>query len=692
MSDHLHPWIEPELEARIVALVLGEASDFEREQLERLMADRPELVLFKERIESVHGMLEDLADDPSESEPDVDDAAWKLSSDRRQEVLKTLGISDASPSEKPMTTAASRRGAVQAGKVVLLFSKFAAAACLVLGLGWLVTQFAPNGDRDTGVEGAIAMNAPSVPGPLSRSREDSYKMAEADVSDHYARSSLSSIRDYLSKPVQEGLLQDQKSLEQSWTGGGTREDLRRRDSERSQQVAEVQNKLRSLDLPEVRLENTPLPEALAYLTEASREVDVQASDEERGVNFVLAASGSEPVEDRKPGEFGYDPQGAKLAATPIEERRVSLQGRHVSFEEALKEVTSQTGLKYRVEEDGVKVVTLDESSEVYYTEEYQLPIPLTELAMYQAEARGPVVDDPFAGLDGAVTKAPEPPREKSPQEVLEEAGIAFPKGSTVAELPGNRLVVRNTNTQLDLVEAYTDHLWRDPQVTQWAQGSLQFPAAQANDPMVATATAPMRVGRVRSVEDDLIDQQKEKLKEIVLPEVRFDNTPLSEALAQLEAKSRELDPTAPVDGLKGLNIVMRAGQSGDNLGIEGETTDGENVPVEDTPITLKLTDVPLSEALRYTTELARLKYKVEPHAVAVVPVTELSDDLHTQVFNVPPAFRESWTSGGTLSEKLSFIIHKFSEKESFFIVVLNSHEKAPLIYYQDWRERSFLFM
>lgn len=645
MSDHLHPWIEPELEARIVALVLGEASDFEREQLERLMAERPELVLFKERIESVHGMLEDLADQPSESEPDVDDAEWKLSSDRRQEVLKTLGISDESPSEQRIPAASSRRGAGQGGNVILLFSKFAAAACLVLGLGWAVLQFAPNGDSSSGTEAAIAFNAPTAPGPLGMTREES-TMAEADVSDLYARSSLSSIRDSLAKPVQEGLLQDQKTLEQSWTGGGTMEDLRRRDSERSQQVAEVRNKLRSLDLPEVQLEDAPLPEALAYLTEASKEVDIQPSDEERGVNFVLAASGTEPVEDREPGEFGYDPKGAELAATPIEERRVSLQGRYVSFEEALEEVTSQTRLKYRVEEDGVKIVTLDEPSEVYFTEEYQLPLPLTELAMLQAEARGPVPDDPFAGLEGAVTKSPEPPREKSPQEVLEEAGIAFPKGSTAEELPGNRLIVRNTDSQLDLVEAYTDHLWRDPQVTQWAQGALQFPAAQANGPMVATATAPMRVGRVRSVEDDLIDQQKEKLQEIVLPEVRFDNTPLSEALAQLEAKSRELDPTAPVDGLKGLNIVMRAGLSGGNLGFEGETLDGEEVSVEDTPITLKLTDVPLSEALRYTTELARLKYKVEPHAVAVVPVTELSDDLHTQVFHVPPTYMESWTSSG----------------------------------------------
>ena len=46
MNEETHnSTIEPELEARIVALVLGEASDFETEELKRLIALRPELVL-----------------------------------------------------------------------------------------------------------------------------------------------------------------------------------------------------------------------------------------------------------------------------------------------------------------------------------------------------------------------------------------------------------------------------------------------------------------------------------------------------------------------------------------------------------------------------------------------------------------------------------------------------------------------
>ncbi len=83
-SQNLHTWIDPELEVRIVALVLGEASDFERGELERIIAEKPELIAFQRRIEEVHGILchekeEDNATSPSGSD-------WKLSGDKRSQL------------------------------------------------------------------------------------------------------------------------------------------------------------------------------------------------------------------------------------------------------------------------------------------------------------------------------------------------------------------------------------------------------------------------------------------------------------------------------------------------------------------------------------------------------------------------------------------------------------------------------
>ena len=89
--------LAPELEARIVALLLGEASDFERDELERLMEDRADARDFRDQMRAVYGLLEHAAGDvplsvPAEftSEESVTDelqSEWKLSDDRRSVIL-----------------------------------------------------------------------------------------------------------------------------------------------------------------------------------------------------------------------------------------------------------------------------------------------------------------------------------------------------------------------------------------------------------------------------------------------------------------------------------------------------------------------------------------------------------------------------------------------------------------------------
>ena len=58
MNEDLTTFIEPELEVRLVALVLGETSAFEREELERIIAERPEARLFKNRMEALNCLVE----------------------------------------------------------------------------------------------------------------------------------------------------------------------------------------------------------------------------------------------------------------------------------------------------------------------------------------------------------------------------------------------------------------------------------------------------------------------------------------------------------------------------------------------------------------------------------------------------------------------------------------------------------
>lgn len=81
-----HPEIDPELEARIVALVMGEASDFESEQLNRLIELRPKLAAFKLQMQRMHGLLQDVG--TGEFSAPAED--WKLPADRRNSVLAAI--------------------------------------------------------------------------------------------------------------------------------------------------------------------------------------------------------------------------------------------------------------------------------------------------------------------------------------------------------------------------------------------------------------------------------------------------------------------------------------------------------------------------------------------------------------------------------------------------------------------------
>ena len=85
-EDPNAPPIDPELEARIVALVLGEVSDFERDTLQQLIAERPELRAFQREMENVHGILAEIgAENVSDDKGD-----WKLSPDRRDALLNAI--------------------------------------------------------------------------------------------------------------------------------------------------------------------------------------------------------------------------------------------------------------------------------------------------------------------------------------------------------------------------------------------------------------------------------------------------------------------------------------------------------------------------------------------------------------------------------------------------------------------------
>ncbi|MCR9293613.1 MAG: von Willebrand factor type A domain-containing protein [bacterium] len=98
MSENSEPKSKAaELEARLAALVMGEASDFEQAQLEELMSQQPELADVYDRLLATHLLLQDVG----EGEYPSDTQGWKLSEGRRNAVLAVIDGEQPRPQTEP---------------------------------------------------------------------------------------------------------------------------------------------------------------------------------------------------------------------------------------------------------------------------------------------------------------------------------------------------------------------------------------------------------------------------------------------------------------------------------------------------------------------------------------------------------------------------------------------------------------
>ena len=125
---------------------------------------------------------------------------------------------------------------------------------------------------------------------------------------------------------------------------------------------------------------------------------------------------------------------------------------------------------------------------------------------------------------------------------------------------------------------------------------------------------------------DLRTSNSDALQKIILPKVDFEETTLAEAVNFLRGRSREYDPRP---GKPGVNILIR---SPNTVAAEAGSA-GDKVISE-----LRLTNVPLGEALRYLAEMTQMRVKIEQFAVVLVPLSDNDADLYTRSFRVPPDF------------------------------------------------------
>jgi hypothetical protein len=198
-----------------------------------------------------------------------------------------------------------------------------------------------------------------------------------------------------------------------------------------------------------------------------------------------------------------------------------------------------------------------------------------------------------------------------------------------------------------------------------------------------------------------------KLNSIILPRVEFRESTVREAIEYLVKKSKELDP----DG-EGVNMVLKLedapvpqvapvtpgipgipGNPAANPGAAPAAPNG----VPETKITLSLNNVPLLEVIKYITNLANLKFRVEPFAVTILPIAAATDELLTKEWKVSAKIFQPQLPGnpgapsalgGNLSAK-DFLLERgvtfnpgafaMYSRASSTLVVKNSEDQLDLV-------------
>ena len=211
---------------------------------------------------------------------------------------------------------------------------------------------------------------------------------------------------------------------------------------------------------------------------------------------------------------------------------------------------------------------------------------------------------------------------RSAKDWLVANGVQFAGNATAIYVATtSRLIVRNTQDQLDLVD----------------QLLARKTTASATTPQATPAPAPLwQAYGLR------------RLEKIIIPKIELREATLTEALDFLRAKAKELDPEKI-----GVNLVVKPGTT------------------SDARITVSLSNIPLVEALRYFTGLADLEYEVQPNAIVIQPAGVKTAASGGASAPVPVASSEEPQEGPALTKAKTIIFPKIEFREASLPEILD---------------------
>ena len=230
-------------------------------------------------------------------------------------------------------------------------------------------------------------------------------------------------------------------------------------------IAKIQRKLERIIIPKLEFKEATIREAVEYLKKKSIELD--PDEPKTGVNIVLKleggtnvvvpdAAGAPPV-SAIPGLDAAAPvaPAAMVALGNPADTRITVSLSNIPMIEALKYVTGLANLKFKVEAYAVSIVPQSVSTDVVITKEWKVRPDLIPRSP-SAGGAGGLATPAFgaAAAPGDATRGGSGIADReSAKNWLISNGVQFNgTASAIYIVSSSRLIVRNTQDQLDLIE------------------------------------------------------------------------------------------------------------------------------------------------------------------------------------------------------------------------------------------------
>jgi len=146
--EGLGVWNDPELEARLVAMLMGELSPFEEDEMKQELEKSPELRLFRDRMLEVQGLISEVNEQEDDASDEENEGEWKLSPKRKEGLMETFANKEVAvevddvieeDNEEILDDVVSSAG-------IQWRSFVGVAACLLISLGAFIMMFMRRGE------------------------------------------------------------------------------------------------------------------------------------------------------------------------------------------------------------------------------------------------------------------------------------------------------------------------------------------------------------------------------------------------------------------------------------------------------------------------------------------------------------------------------------------------------------------